>query len=505
MRYLLALLLCVVLVSVSSCRKDFETLPSFGQLQFSKDTVFLDTVFTNIGSATFNLKVYNRGNKPITIPRIALENGESSNYRLNVDGIPGKTFEAIDILERDSIFIFVETTVDINSVPDPLYTDRILFDNGDNQQDVDLVTLVRDANFIFPGKDAISMKIDSLTLDGEPTTLQGRFLTDDELTFSNNKPTVIYGFAAVPANKTLTINAGANIFFHDNSGLIVDDGATLKVNGTLAEKVTFEGDRLESSFDDVPGQWATIWMRAGSKENEIKHAIIKNGIVGVLVDSIGSSSSPTLTIENSEIYNNSSYGILARQAAITGNNIVIGDAGQVSFAGTVGGAYNFTHCTFANYWNNSLRQLPAVLINNFFTFTDENGQETAETRDLTAANFINCIFEGNNDFEFLLDRLDGSAFNYLVRNSLIKFNPTSEEIRNIPEMDFEGNVFYRDNIINGFADFRDQQNNDFIIGQDSDAINRATSSSFSFDILGVDRSNAPDIGAYQHIEFEEEE
>lgn len=505
MRYLLTLLVCVLLVSVSSCRKDFETLPSFGQLQFSKDTVFLDTVFTNIGSATFNLKVYNRSNNAITVPRIALENGVNSNYRLNVDGIPGKEFEAIDILAKDSIFIFVETTIDVNSVADPLYTDRILFDNGNNQQDVDLVTLVRDANFIFPGKDAVTMKIDSLTLNGQPTTLQGRFLTDQELTFTNNKPTVIYGFAAVPANKTLTIEAGANIHFHDNSGLIVDNQATLKVNGTLAEKVTFEGDRLESAFDNIPGQWGTIWLRAGSKENEIKHTIIKNGIVGILVDSIGSSNSPTLAIENTEIYNNSSYGILARQASISGNNVVIGDAGQVSFAGTIGGDYRFTHSTFANYWNNSLRQLPAVLINNFFSFTDENGQEIAETRDLTGANFINCIFDGNNDFEFLLDRLDGSTFNYLITNSLIKFAPTSEDIRNIPEMNFEGNVFYRDNIINGFPDFRDRQNNDFIIGQNSDAINNATTSPFTLDILGVDRTNAPDIGAYQNIVFEEEE
>ena len=70
MRYLFTFLICVLLISVSSCRKNFDTIPSFGNLEFSKDTVFLDTIFTNIGSATYNLKVYNRGNKSITIPKI---------------------------------------------------------------------------------------------------------------------------------------------------------------------------------------------------------------------------------------------------------------------------------------------------------------------------------------------------------------------------------------------------------------------------------------------------
>ncbi|MGY8911269.1 MAG: hypothetical protein ACKVIG_15630, partial [Flavobacteriales bacterium] len=258
MRYFITFIICAVLISMSSCRKDFSTIPNFGSLEFSKDTVFLDTIFTNIGSATYNLKVYNRGNKAITIPKIALENGTSSNYRLNVDGIPGKEFKDIDILSKDSIFIFVETTIDVSSTTNPLYTDRILFDTGSNQQDVDLVTLVQDANFIFPDRNPISMKIDSLTFDGQPTTIKGRFLTDAELTITNSKPTVIYGYAAVPANKTLTIEAGSKVYFHSNSGIIVDNKATLKVNGTLAEKVTFEGDRLENRFSQTPGQWGTI-------------------------------------------------------------------------------------------------------------------------------------------------------------------------------------------------------------------------------------------------------
>lgn len=505
MRNLTLLFFVVLAISITSCRKDFSTIPSFGQLEFSKDTVYLDTIFTNIGSATYNLRVYNRSNDDITIPSIGLERGMSSNYRLNVDGIPGKSFDNIDILAKDSIFIFVETTIDINSIPNPLYTDRILFDTGNNQQDVDLVTLVQDATFIYPGRDPITMQIDSLSLDGQPTTIRGRFLEDSELNFTNSKPYVIYGYAAVAANKTLTIDPGAIVHFHDDSGLIIDTDATLKVNGTLNEKVIFEGDRLENSFSTVPGQWGTIWMRQGSKENEIHHAQIKNGIIGILVDSITSSSTPTLTLKNTEIFNHSNFGVLARESSIVGENVVIGSAGESSFAGSVGGSYKFTHSTFANYWNNGIRPLPAVLVNNFFTFTDQMGQEVTETRDLLKADFINCIIDGNNNIEFLADRVDGAAFNFKLTNTMFRFNDVNNIFNDIPELDFTNTSLYENVIINGISDFRNRSANDFIIGQNSDAIGQGNLSAAAlvpFDILGVIRTTNPDLGAYQHIQFD---
>ena len=506
MRYIVTLIICLVLFSVSSCRKDFETAPSMGSLSFSKDTVFLDTVFTNIGSSTYNLKIYNKSNNAITIPNIKLENGLNSNYRISVDGITGKTFENIDILAKDSIYVFIETTVDVNSIADPLYTDRILFDAGTNEQHVNLVTLVQDATFIYPGKDPITMKIDSLTLDGNPTTIKGRFLTDSELHFTNVKPYVIYGYAAVPENKIATIDAGAKLYFHNNSGLIVDKKASLKVNGTLTNQVVFEGDRLEHRFNNTPGQWGTIWMRAGSTNNEINYATIKNNIVGILVDSIGNSTTtPTLHIRNTQIHNNSNYGILGRQTNIKGENLVIGNTGQSSLACTIGGTYNFTHATFANFWNNGTRQLPAVLVNNFFTYTNDANQEITETRDLHAANFTNCIIAGNNAIEFILDKVDGSLFNYSIQNNMLQFDDINNSFSGNPELDFTDATHYSNNILNGTVHFKNTVTNAFNIGQNNEGINKALNSAailFPLDILGIDRTTSPDIGAYQHVTFQ---
>ncbi|MFA5299651.1 MAG: hypothetical protein WC389_15795, partial [Lutibacter sp.] len=146
MRYYLTFLCALTLLIFSSCRKDFTAELSSGKLSFSKDTVYLDTVFTNIGSSTYNLKVYNKSNKNISIPTIALGRGENSFYRLNVDGIPGKVFENIEILAKDSLYIFIETTINYSQITNPIYTDSIVFDNGINLQDVKLVTLVKDAH-----------------------------------------------------------------------------------------------------------------------------------------------------------------------------------------------------------------------------------------------------------------------------------------------------------------------------------------------------------------------
>lgn len=241
--YIYPVLTICFLILWSSCRKDFEFSPSTGNLAFSKDTVYLDTIFTNIGSSTYNLKVYNNSDDDILIPTLKLGLGDASQYRLSVDGLTGKTFENIELLANDSLFIFVETTVDINNFPNPngeyLYTDQIEFDSGNNLQEVQLVTLVKDAIFIYPDRDNTTKIIETLTLniDGDlvETDLQGRELLPEELTFTNEKPYVIYGFAGVPTGETLTIEAGARLHFHENSGIIVQSGASINVNGAFSQ------------------------------------------------------------------------------------------------------------------------------------------------------------------------------------------------------------------------------------------------------------------------------
>ena len=509
-----------MLIFWSSCRQDFEFTPSTGQLSFSKDTVYLDTVFSNIGSSTYTLKVYNNSDNNILIPSLKLSKGQTSNYRMNVDGmlgngpLVGKEFENVELLAQDSMFVFIETTIDIQPLVATetqfLYTDVIEFGTGPNTQKVELVTLVKDAVFIYPNKDSEGV-IETLVFDvdgdgtDDETNVQGRFLDDSELTLTNEKPYVIYGYAAVASGKTLEINPGARLHFHAKSGLLVTDGASLHINGLpsldpedLENEVIIQGDRLEPLYENIPGQWEAIWLLNGSTNNRINHATIKNGTVGVLSD--GNQDDPSkLVITNSQIYNSSNFGVLGRGASIHAENVVLNNSGISSFAGTYGGNYNVTHCTIANYWANSFRQFPALLLNNFIV----DAENTVFTNPLVAANFTNCIIYGNDNPELLLEKEPSEVFNFKFTNSLILFDdPTGYYSES--QYDFSNTDHFENVIFNNDPEFLDPSKNQLNIPFGSVAEGAGISSGNLYvDLSNTPRTSPPDLGAYNAIEFED--
>ncbi len=504
MKYLYALAILASLVFWSSCRNDFETVPSNGNLTFSKDTVYLDTVFTNIGSSTYNLKVYNNSNDDIHIPEIRLAAGEASNYRLNVDGMPGKTFRDVQILAKDSIFIFIETTLDINNLPggsnDFLYTDQLLFDTGAHQQKVELVTLVKDAVFLYPERFPDGT-IETLTLGNGDNTVEipGFFLQDDQLTFTNEKPYVIYGFAAVPRNKTLTVQAGARVHFHANSGILVAENASMKVMGApsqdreaMENEVVFEGDRLEPSFADVPGQWGYIRLTSGSVGNEFHHTTIKNAMVGLLVEN-----SPLL-LSNVQLYNHTNYGLLALTGSIYGENVVINNCGQSSLACQLGGNYTFNHSTFANYWTNGFRNFPTVSLSNLLETDD-----AVFVADLVKADFTNCIIYGSDRREFALIKNSEAEFNFNFKNSLLRFEDPNNEFGNDPLYDFSDAGLYTNVVFNRDPIFKNTEKNNFNIERGNSGAENIGLPGVppAVDLNGISRDTPPDAGAYESTEF----
>ena len=193
MRHYFVLFIFGLVLVASSCRSDFETVASTGDLKFSRDTVYLDTVFKNIGSATYQLKVYNTSKNDISIPTIQLKKGLSSKYRMTVDGMTGnngKIFDNVTLLAKDSLYIFIETTADITDADptDFLYTDEIQFDSGSNLQEVALVTLIQDAIFLYPKQNPDGSK-EKIQIDGKD--VDGFYLDENdplngnELVFNN--------------------------------------------------------------------------------------------------------------------------------------------------------------------------------------------------------------------------------------------------------------------------------------------------------------------------------
>jgi hypothetical protein len=502
MRPIPFLLFIGLLLALGSCRSDFETVANTGNLTFSRDTIYLDTVFTDIGSSTYRLKVYNRSKNDINIPTIKLGKALNSKYRMTVDGMrgtEGKLFTNINLLAKDSLYIFIETTANINDAnpTDFLYTDQIEFDAGTNLQTVELVTLIQDAVFLYPKRFADGTKE---TLPIGDQEIEGFYLDENdpingnELLFTNQKPYVIYGYAAVPTGKKAVFESGARVHFHANSGLIVANNASININGStsttdeLENEVVFEGDRLEPQFSNVPGQWGTIWLTDGSTNNNINHLTIKNATIGILVQN---NDGTTLSIKNTQIYDCSNYGILAQTAKIEGENIVINSAGLAGLSCSYGGDYKFTHCTFNNNWNSSSQV--AVSINNYSLGA------IPEVKALTQATFNNCIIYGSYPNEMVLNKKTAAAFEYQFNNCLIKYDSATAN----PDYQFNSDTaHYNSIILNEDPKFLNESQNKCNIDDTSAAFAKGNSDYLiPLDILGNTRTLPADLGAYTNQAF----
>lgn len=520
-------LIAFTIISFVSCRKDFVFQPSTGGLEFSRDTVYLDTVFSNIGSATYTLKVYNRSNNDIKIPSIKFGDGLDSKYRMTVDGMVGnnnRIFEEVELLAQDSMFIFIETTFDIATIQDAntyLYTDYIEFQNtAQAPQKVELVTLIKDAYFLYPSRDEEGF-YESIPL-GEDE-IYGFFLDENddkngnELIWNNSKPYVIYGYAAVPANKTLVVQPGARIHFHANSGLIAFNNSSIKVQGApsldpenpLENEVIFQGDRLENLYDRVPGQWGFVWLTQGSTNHEFEHLTIKNATVGLYVTGHTNYNNinPDVQLKKVQIYNSANMGILSYTGYISGENVVINAAGEFAIACSYGGKYNFNHSTFNNNWPSS-RQV-SVFVSNVDTRFDPPSQNLVE------ANFYNSIIYGSNSIAMSLAKADNDDdFNYFFDHCLIRFNNVNNQFTNNPLYQFTNTENYNQCLIATNAslfnpDFLNVSQNRLEIGDDSAAKQQAKieySLLVPFDLANRPRPTPPatqaDMGAFQSQVFE---
>ncbi len=477
---------CILFLFISvaallfACRKDPLSTDPADKLDFSTDTVIFDTVFTTIGSTTKRLLIYNPSDKRIVVSSISLAGGSASKFRLNVDGIPGISHQNIEIQGKDSMFLFVEVTLDASGQNNPLIvSDSIIFMTNGNLQDVDLVAWGQDAHFYYP--------------TNYNEVIGAYSIVDCDDVWTDDKPYVIYGMLVIDTDCSLDIMEGVDVYLHKNSSLMAFDGGTLRVNGQQGNPVTFQGDRLEPFYRNIPGQWDRIWFYNGSKNNTIEHAIIKNGTIGILADTVANSN-PTVKINNTQIFQMSGACLVAQGAHITSENSVFGNGGQFCAALVLGGNYDFRHCTFGSYYQYGNRQTPALLLNNYYEDVDGNIQ----LRDLTNAYFGNCIITGNLENEIGFDSNTGALFNYQFHYSLLKIDP---EVNT-------SDINYFNQIIKSDKDtfFVDQVNNDFHLDGSSPAIDAGSfsimlsSPSLISDLDGVGRKLAPDMGAYEKRE-----
>lgn len=453
------------LIGMSACRKETFFDGSDAKLEFSTDTVYFDTVFTKLGGSNDPRSVNRRFTvrnpyKESIKTSIRLAGGKASPFRINVDGRPVTSIDDYEILPEDSIYIFVEVTIDPNGVNNPLiHQDSVLFITNGSRQDVKLVAWGQDAYYFFRD-----------------------ILPCNEVWSDQDKPYVIYDYVWVPKNCKLTINPGVNI--HAAVGAYIFVEGTLEVLGTKDDPVVFQGARLEHTYKNTPSQWTGIRMLPFSQNNIIRYAEIKNGVVGVEVDSLQAGNGVKLNISNTIIKNMSAGGLIGYTARIVATNVLVANCGQYTFLGELGGNYLLKHCTFATFNNVFIHTKPSFGLSN----ADYEIEDQPDIINPLTYSIQNCIVWGSLDEELAFFEEGKGVINRNIENSILKTEFAS--------LNTNGNL------LNQNPRFKDYREVNYELDTLSPAKDKASLlfPAVTIDLKGELRDAQPDIGAYERKE-----
>lgn len=465
-----------IFFALFACEDEGYLSSTDAQLQFSTDSITFDTIFTTLGSTTQHFTVSNPYDENVLISRIRLAGGDFSSFRLNINGLVGNEVYNVEVPARDSIYIFVEVTIDPNGQNLPMVVqDSIEFTTNANIQDINLIAYGQDFKLI-----------------------KGERL--ENTTWTSEKPYLVEDYAYVDSTFVLTIEAGTKIFFHKDAGLYVK--GKIEANGTFQEPISFLPDRLEDGYKNIPDQWNGIVLYSGSHENIFNFTTIKNANIGLQVGTIEDDGYASVQFTNSRIENMAYAGLFAMKSKIYAYNDVIANCGFYAVALLVGGEYEFYHTTIANYWGNfssKARSTSSVVISNVLITEKSDGSKLTYSGDLKNAIFANSIIYGNNIKEIELGNNDENAFNYLFDHCIIQIPDST----NTSDKDHYNNVWKGKAYDPLFIDPYDKYNYALdTLSPAKDIGKLEYAKQFPIDILNTDRisDDGADLGAFERIE-----
>ncbi|MBO2008680.1 hypothetical protein [Hymenobacter negativus] len=467
MRHLfpLFILLSCLLTFLPGCEPKEDMMQTTGRLEFATDSVVFDTVFTTIKTVTKRFWVYNRNSGAVKTD-VSLRGVSGNTYALIINGDAGPAITGVTIRGNDSLLVLVRATLgDNGTAAKPfLVTDEVHFLTNGNDQDVKLVAYGQNAYFH-----------------------NGQILPCNSV-WRNDKPHVIFNSVQIDSGCMLRIMPGTKVYSHAGSAIIVM--GTLIVNSPTDYQpgttnidtvkannrniVRFQGDRLESFYNDVPGQWGGIIFTSTSRNNSIRYAEIKNSTFGAfLYNPDEDRPHPTLSLENTVIKNISGSqvsfsnanastggGVISYSGDVTATNCLFTNCGEYAMIG-LGGVYSLNFCTIANYTPSFQRE------NSSLTFT--NTDDTKPTVKLpTSVSIRNSVVWGSYEDELFFQNNGSASFpTPIVRNSLLRTKeymaitdaagkpglaaPALKNLVNVPDP-----LFVRTTFSGGNADYRFQ-------------------------------------------------
>jgi hypothetical protein len=451
------------------------------QLTFSQDTLLFDTVFTEMGSSTKRIMVYNPHKNALLIDCVELKNGQS--FFINLDG-ENQVENMRDITLRggDSLFLFVRAEIDPQNVNTPvLVEDTIVFQVNQKKQSVYLQAYGQNVEIIRGEKG----RLDTLNLR-----------------LANKKPYLIYDTLVVAGN--LVIERGSTLYMH--TGAVIYAYGNVTALGSKEQPIVIRGDRTDMLFDSVPyrvasGQWDGLYLvhlaDMATPTYNLDYVDILSGSIGIYAMSESTTKLPRLSLTNGRIHNHSVYGMVLQNIDATVVNTEISNCASYCVY-LAGGKHNFAHNTIASYFgypyttinihNNIIREdVAAVYINNL-----------SKNAAPTISSFYNCIITGARKNNIVLatplpDYYEGKFVgNYLRADSL---SETFAQ-QNVYATDSDSLVFR-----NIYYLYKEYKYYDFQLDSLSPARGVADSvmaSHFPYDRLGVSRKARPDAGCYEY-------
>lgn len=384
----------IATILMNSCHK--EQFAKTGALSFSTDTLTFDTVFTTLGSTTRYFKVRNTQSKSLMVSDIKLMQLQGNQFRINVDGVSGTEFKNVDIPAHDSIYVFVEVTVNPNNLTNPfIILDQIQFTTNGTTQAVTLEAMGQNAYYHF------SEHITGM------------------VTWPNDKPHIVVNrngglpILAIDSNATLNLLPRTQIYMGP-SALITVDG-TLNAHGNdWSDSIVFQYIRRD--YQNAPGQWLGITYSRVATIN-MDHVIVDQSNFGISdeyvldvlaqaqittsdIRNYGSNPIPSVTLDKCIIRNCSSSALTALRTNLTATNCLMHSSGGNMVVLALGGTYNLNNCTMANVYNQyTNHQSPSLTVADHIYYLDGTTQLGPYA---TTATINNSVVAGTQDNELFL-------------------------------------------------------------------------------------------------------
>lgn len=479
--------LCAVILLLApfaSCMDEEEYTTAAGdRLRFSRDTLQLDTIIGGEPSGTFTLVVHNPAGSALRIPRVHLQQGGASPFRVNVDGtfLAGGEASDFEVAAGDSLRVFLfARTPDTGQALPQLNEDKLLFtlESGVEQE-----VVLR----------AFSQSVETLT----GLRVSGAMRLEGE------RPFRVMDSIVVERGGELTLAPGTRLFFHPDARLVVH--GTLLAEGTRERRIVMRGDRLGDmfeaagqSYDRIPAQWDGVTLTTESRGNRLSYCDVHSGVSGITCRA-GDSDTEQLRLEHSIVHNMSGNCLTARGARLVVGNSQITNAGG-DCVSLVGGDARFVHCTLANFYPFAGGRDAAL------RYTNYAGDERVP---LQRAEFVNCIITGYAADNIMGNRSSAhpdDAFSFRFAHCLLGTPRTEGEEIEACLWDERSNAVWGADL---FAPAFDLQRLIFTFTPAAEspvrgAAEPSASAEYPTDPLGTPRpaGTAADIGCYQYTSAE---